>query len=263
MKKHKLALLGGGYLNSIVARAVRDGLLPEYELVGVFGRQSARTEAFAQEFGCKLCHTIEELMAEKPDYTVEAASGDALRYYAETVVAAGSNLIVISMGAFADTELYERVKEIARANNCKVYIPSGAVGGFDVLRTAALMSPIKVSMTSLRSAASLYYSPFNFDGILDITEPTRVFNGSTKDAIKLLPHGVNVSVATALASAGPEDTEIDIIAMPEGFHGDEFQIRLQGEEVATDLRIYSRNCNIAGWSLVATLQNIASPVEFF
>ena len=72
-------------------------------------------------------------------------------------------------------------------------------------------------------------------------------------------------LATALASAGPENTNIDIYAVPGGFQGDEFQIKLHGEEVATDLRIYSRTrtCAIAGWSIVSKLKNIASPIEFF
>jgi aspartate dehydrogenase len=262
MKKFRLALIGGGYLNGIVAKAVKDGILPEYELVAVLGR-SSRTEAFAKEYGCKACYTIEELLAEKPDYTSEAAGGNAIRSYGKDVLRGGSNLIIISAGAFADEELYNQIQEEAKLNNRKVYISSGAVGGFDVLRTASLMSPIKVSITSLRSPMAIYYSPVSFEGILEIEKPTEVYRGTTKEAIALFPHGVNVAVATALASAGPENTHIDIHAVPGGFRGDEFQIRLEGEEVATDLRIYSRTCAIAGWSIVATLKNIASPIEFF
>jgi len=262
VKKYRLALLGGGYLNGIVAEAVKNGLLPNYELVAVMGR-TIRTEGFAQKYNCKPCYSIEELLAEKPDFTSEAAGGEALGKYAEEILAGGSNLLVISMGAFADAQLYKRVEETAAANSRKVYICSGAVGGFDVMQTAALMSPIKVSITSLRSPMAISYSPVTFDGILDIEEPTKVYQGTTKEAIAVFPHGVNVAVATALASAGPENTNIDIYAVPGGFQGDEFQIKLQGEEVATDLRIYSRTCAIAGWSIVSKLKNIASSIEFF
>ena len=47
MKKLKLALLGCGKLNEIVANALEEGLLPEYELVAVLGRDEKRAKDFA------------------------------------------------------------------------------------------------------------------------------------------------------------------------------------------------------------------------
>ncbi|MCL2588536.1 MAG: DUF108 domain-containing protein [Oscillospiraceae bacterium] len=263
MKKFRLAMIGGGFLNSIVAEAVKDGVLSaDYELVAVFSNSIESATAFTKEFGGKPCDSIEALLAEKPDYTVEAARVHAVSAYAEAVVSAGSNLVVLSIGAFADADLLQRVKDKAAANACKVYIPSGAVGGFDVMRTAALMSPITASITSLRSPRDVAHTALGFDGILDITEPTEVFRGTTEEAIKHLPTHVNVGIATALASAGPKNTDIDIHVIP-GYQGDEFIIQVEGEEVRAELKIYSRTCRIAGWSVVATLQNIASPIEFF
>lgn len=261
MKKVRLALMGAGYLNEIVANALKDGHLPEYEIVGVLGRNPAKTEAFAKRHNCKACTTIEDLMALKPDITAEAASPQAIRDHTETVLTSGSDLVVLSIGAFADKDLYDKVREVARENKQKVYIASGAVGGFDVLRTAALMSPIKATMTSLKMPGSLYYSPLYKEGLMDIKEPERVFTGNTKQAIEMLPFHFNVAVAIALASAGPEETNMNIDAVP-NFQGDQYKIEIQGEEVATDLNIYSRTCNIAGWSVVAVLQNIVSPIVF-
>ena len=42
MKKYKLALIGCGFLNEIVANALDAGFLPEYELVAVLGRDVDR-----------------------------------------------------------------------------------------------------------------------------------------------------------------------------------------------------------------------------
>lgn len=261
MKKVKLALMGAGYLNEIVANALKNDSLPEYELVGVLGRDASRTEAFAKRHNCKACTDIQELMDLQPDITAEAASPQAIIDYTETVLKSGSDLVVLSIGAFADADLYDKVKETARENNQKIYIASGAVGGFDVLRTAALMSPIKATMTSMKAAGSLYYSPLYKEGLMDIKEPERVFTGNTKEAIEMLPFHFNVAVATALASAGPEETTMNIDVVP-NFRGDQYKIEVQGQEVATDLNIYSSNCNIAGWSVVAVLQNIVSPIVF-
>lgn len=261
MIKLKLALIGCGYLNEIVAEAIEQGHLPEYELVGVLGKTPERLEAFAERFHCKACTDIMELMALEPDFTAEAASVQSIRDYAEDVLTGGSNLVVLSIGAFADAEFYERVKQTARESHRRVYIASGAVGGFDVLRTAALMSPITASISSQKAPGSLVHSPLYKEGLLDITEREQVFGGTTKEAIAILPTHVNVAVATALASAGPEQTKMKIEAVP-GFVGDEYKIEIEGEEVRTELNIYSKTSKIAAWSVVAVLQNAVSPIVF-
>lgn len=261
MDKLKLALIGCGHLNEIVANALKDGYLPEYELIAVLGGDANRAKDFAQRHGCKACSDIHELMSMKPDYIAEAASVQAVRDYSEVVLNGGANLVVLSIGAFADQELYERVKNTAAHNNRRVYIASGAVGGFDILRTAALMSPITASISSQKAPGSLYYTPLYKDGLLDITEREPVFHGTTKEAIAILPGHVNVAVATALASAGPENTIMNIEAVP-GFQGDEYKIEIKGEEVQTELNIYSRTSKIAAWSVVAVLQNAVSPIVF-
>lgn len=261
MEKLKLALLGCGYLNKIVADALTAGHLPEYELVGVLGRNEERVKEFADHYKCKGCTDITSLMALKPDFAAEAASVQVVRDYSETILKGGSNLVVLSIGAFADAGLYERVRQTALESGKRVYIASGAVGGFDVLRTAALMSPITASISAQKAPGSLYHSPLYREGLLDITEREKVFSGTTKEAIAILPTHVNVAVATALASAGPENTWMNIEAVP-GFQGDEYKIEIHGEEVHTDLNIYSRTSRIAAWSVVATLQNAVSPIVF-
>jgi aspartate dehydrogenase len=261
MEKIKLALLGGGYLNEIVATALQNGYLPEYELIAVLDKKE-RADVFAKTFGCQACYTIDALLAEKPQFIAEAASVEAVTMYAEKILSNGANLVVLSIGAFADTEFFQKVKKTATDNLRKVYIASGAVGGFDVLRTASLMSSITASFTSLKSPAAVSHTALNFDGIMEIGEQTEVFRGTAKEAIAVLPTHVNVAVASALASAGTDKTMVDIQIAP-GFKGDEHRIQIEGDEVRADLKIYSRTSAIAAWSVVATLQNIVSPVEFF
>lgn len=261
MGKMKLALIGCGYLNDIIANALKDGFLPEYELVGVMGKYPEEAQDFAKRHNCKACNNILELMDLKPEYTVEAASPQAVKDYAETILEKGSNLVMLSIGAFADVDFYEEIKKVALKNNRKVYIPSGAVGGFDVLRAATLMGPVSAKITAKKAPGSLRSTPLYKAGLDNITEPERVFTGNTKEAIKILPFQVNVAVATSLASAGPEKTIMDIYALP-GFIGDEYKIEIQGEEVRTDLNIYSKTSSVAAWSVVAVLQNITSPIVF-
>lgn len=261
MKKFRLALIGCGYLSEIVANALQDGYLPEYELVAVLGRDIGRARQFAERHGCKACADIDELMGMKPDFTAEAASVKAVRDYGAAILDAGSNFVVLSIGAFADHEFYEYIKNTAVKNKRRVYIASGAVGGFDVLRTAALMSPVTASIGAQKAPASLRHTPLFTNELMDITVPKQVFSGTTKEAIAILPTKVNVAIATALASAGPENTAMNIEVVP-GFTGDEYKIEIQGEEVRAELNIYSRTSAIAAWSIVEVLQNAVAPVVF-
>lgn len=176
--------MGAERLNEIITNALEDGLLPEYELVGVLGNNSEKTQSFTDRHNYVASTDIQALMDLKPDFTAETASPQAVIDYSETVLESGSHLVVITLGAFADAELYSRVKETARRNDTKVYIASGSVGGFDVLRTAALMSPIKATMTSKKSLQSLFYSPLFKEHYLTMTEPEQAFTGSTKEAIE-------------------------------------------------------------------------------
>jgi len=259
--KIKLALIGCGYLNEIVANALKVGYLPEYELIAVLGRDYERAQEFAKRYGCKACGDIDELVAMKADFTAEAASVKAIREYGEKIINGGSNLVVLSIGALADLEFYERIRDIAAQNKRRVYIASGAVGGFDVLRTAALMSQITASIGAQKAPDSLRNTPLFTEDLLDVTEPRQVFSGTTKEAIAILPTKVNVAIATALASAGPDNTAMNIKVVP-GFKGDEYKIEVQGEEVRAELNIYSRTSAIAAWSVVEVLQNAVSPIVF-
>ena len=70
---------------------------------------------------------------------MESASPAAMKELALPTLENGTSIITLSIGALADTSFYEKVKETAKANDTRVYLVSGAIGGFDVLRTTSLM----------------------------------------------------------------------------------------------------------------------------
>lgn len=261
MKKLKLGLIGCGFLGNIVADAWRQGLLEEYDFTGCMSRTMESTKALAEKTGCKACGNLEELLALKPDYVVEAASPGVVKDVAEKVLQNGSNLIILSIGAFADSEFMKKIMETARNTGVRVHLASGAIGGFDVLRTAALMSGIQSRITTEKGPQSLEGTPIFKESLMTAAEKTEVFTGNAKDAIDLFPTKVNVAVATALATSGPKKTGVTIRSVP-GFRGDDHKIEVIGEEVHAVVDIYSKTSAIAGWSVVALLRNLVSPIVF-
>lgn len=266
MKTKTLAIFGCGGLATLVVDAMIDGLLPAYRLIGTISRTLDKATFLAdkinktqQDIQCEAYDSIDELLALKPDYIVETSSPDAFKGFAIDALKNGSSIITLSIGAFADQEFYEKVRQTAEENNVKVYIASGAIGGLDVMRTASLMYDSKATFTTQKGPRSLRDSAV-YDSAIE-TEEKEVFRGSAKDAIALLPHQVNVSVAASLATVGPENIDVSINSIP-NFVGDRHTITIQNEEIDATISIYSKTAAIAGWSVVNTLRNIASPIVF-
>ena len=238
----KLVIVGCGRLAGIVSDAVVNGLLPEYDLVGVYSRTAEKAErivAKIQQHGktCMACTTIEDLLALKPDYLVEAASPAAMKELALPALKNGTSIVTLSIGALADTAFYQEVIETAQANGTRVYIVSGATGGFALKGTAV------------------------YDEALQ-TEQRVVFSGNATKAIAMFPTKVNVAVAASLASVGPENMQMSMQSTP-GFVGDTQRVEIKNEQVHAVIDVYSATAEIAGWSVVNTLLNITSPIVFF
>lgn len=261
MGKKKFGIMGNGYLAGIIVDGYLGGILDEYQLVGVMGRTRDKTAAIAERGGCKACGTVEELLALKPDIVAEAASVQCIRDNAGKVLSSGADLIVLSIGAFADKELYDTIKETATEHDTKVHIASGAVGGFDVLRTVSLMGQAKSGIRTRKGPASLKNTPLYDDDLMTEEEGRQVFSGNAKEAISILPTKVNVAVAASLATIGPEDTSVNIFSVP-GMIGDDHKITAEIEGVKAVVDIYSSTSAIAGWSVVAVLKNLVSPIVF-
>lgn len=261
--KKKIVVIGCGYLSQTIAKAIKYGDLPEYELVGVLGRNPILMNQFAKFFKCKACQDINSLMSLNPDFVVEAASSKAIYDYSEIILERGANLIVLSTSAFSDQDLYQRVIKVASKNNRKLYIAGGATGGFNLLKTASFMSstPLDVTITSKKSLEFIKRTPFYEDDLKGIFEPKRVFSGTAKEIAEIFPYVFNVVYATSLASAGPDLTKFNIDTGPY-FKGDDYRIEVKGDQVDLDLTIKSYDYSIAAWSVVSILNNVVSPVVF-
>lgn len=258
--KKKIVIFGCGRLAKIVAKAVADNILPEYELVGAYSRTFAKAEHIASIVeGCKACASFEELLALKPDFLVEAASPAGMKEIAIPTLKNGTSIITLSIGALADNEFKALAAETARENGVKIYIASGATGGFDVLRTAALMGGASANFFNNKGPAALRKNPV-YEPSLE-TEQKIVFSGTAREVINTFPTGLNVAVAASLASVGPEKMQVKMQSTP-GFVGDTQRVEIRNEQVHAVVDVYSATPEIAAWSVVSTLLNIASPIEF-
>lgn len=257
----RLAIVGCGRLGRIVAEAVAKGLLPEYELVGTYSRtfEKAAVLAAGASGNCKACRTLDELYTLEPDYIVEAASPAAMRELAVPALSKGISIVTLSIGAFADDDFYAEVKAAALGGGARVYVASGATGGFDVLRTATLMGGADAEFFNEKGPAALKGTPVYDDALLQ--EKKVVFSGTAKEAIAMFPTKVNVTVAASRASVGPENMQVTMQSTP-GFVGDTQRVEIRNPQVRAVVDVYSATAEIAAWSVVNVLQKIVSPIIF-
>lgn len=265
-----LAIVGCGKLGKIVAKAVKEGYLPEYKLIAAYSRTYDKTlEIAAGSESCTPCRTLSELLDMKPDFIAEAASPAAMRELALPALKGGSSIVTLSIGAFADDAFYNDVIETAREAGTRVYVASGATGGFDVLRTAALMGEVfaaegsgakaEVDFFNEKGPNALKGTPVYEDSLQ--TEEKVVFEGTAREAIASFPTKVNVTVAASRASIGPGNVHVAIKSTP-GFVGDTQRVQIRNRQVCATVDVYSETAEIAGWSIVAVLRNIVSPIVF-
>lgn len=262
MEKKTLAIVGCGKLAKITVDALNSGLLEDYELIGTYSRTFEKAEFLANHLKdntCTPCKSINELLALKPNYIVETASPNSMKEFAIPALENGSSIVTLSIGALADTDFYQKVKETAKENNTRVHLASGAIGGLDVMRTVSLMENCSTTFDTEKGPNSLKKYSVYSDELQN--EKRKVFEGNAEEAIELFPTSVNVAVAASLASVGPKDTKVSITSTPK-FIGDRHRIQVKSENIDAVIDVYSKNAQIAGWSVVNTLRNITSPIAF-
>lgn len=263
-----IAIIGCGALGSIVAKGIGDQRLADsYRLIGVCDISNEAAQRLAAECGCEAYTSIDELLALKADYVVEAAGGGVLKACAQAVLRAGSELIALSVGAFADTAFYEAVKQTAHECGRKVHLASGAIGGFDLIRSAAWSGELNASIHSEKPPKGLNGASILNGRLLSEEEPELLFDGNAVEAIKNFPKNVNVAVALAIASNGVEQTNVKVSSIP-GRTSNTHRITLDGDFGHAELAISARPSNtassssLAAYSVLAKLERLCSDISF-
>lgn len=256
----RIGLFGSGKLTKIIVNCYKKGLLEGYEIVGCYSKTFSHSKEISQSLNISPCETFNDLLDRKLDYLVEATNPNAAKEIMIKTLERNVNIILLSIGALANNEFYKKVNDTAKINNVKIHIASGAISGFEVLRTARIMGLTKSKLTNTKGPKALSKSSLYKESMEQ--NDTIAFEGSAYEAIQNLPTGINVGVATALATRGVHDTEILIQTKP-GYIGDSQCIDIEcGEEIKAHLDVYSRTSDIAGYSVVALLQNLNSSIVF-
>ncbi|MET3575921.1 aspartate dehydrogenase [Bhargavaea ullalensis] len=203
----KIGVLGTGNIAAYLLECINDKQLVDGEVTAVCGRNRETGAGLAERHGVRFYENFEEFIRLDVDVVIEAAAIEVAAARAVDVLMNGKDFIASSIGAFKDAGFLEEVKTAAQKTGRSVHLPSGAIGGLDLLKSANAIGGLeKVRITTRKSPESLGLGPMDEERLL--------FEGSAGEAIGKFPKNINVALLLSLAGLGTEKTEVRIIADP-------------------------------------------------
>lgn len=213
----RIGLLGCGAIGTQIAAAVDSGVI-NAKITRVFDQSPERSRALAARLKSapEIVQNAHLLSSGGVDLIVEAASQDAVRDAALSVIQNRKDLMVMSVGALLDESVLEVLTDACAEFGRRIYIPSGAILGLDGIKAAAgEIDSLELETTkhpsSLRGARFFETSDIDADAI---TSRTVLFDGTAREAVRLFP--ANINVAALLSLLYPRGTvSVRIVADPD------------------------------------------------
>lgn len=250
-----LGIIGCGAIGTDVAKAADE--IIDIEKIYLFDINEAAAKKLCSLLKKALIKPVEEFL-EDVDVVFEAASQQAVIQYAEIVLEAGKDLILMSIGSLFDDGLRKKLEQIARKHHRKIYLPSGAVCGIDGVLAASIEKLDSVTLVTTKPPASLGVS---------VEERTIVFEGTARQAVKKFPRNINVAACLSLAGVGFDETKVEIVADPVETrinhkilaHGRFGRLRAEVENMPNPNN--PQSSYMASLSAIATLQRVLDPIQ--
>ena len=206
----KLGLIGNGAIAKIINSYCEDNC-NNFTIVGALGEEND-----LQSVGrYPLFTNIDNLINQNPEVIIECASKDAVCLYSRSVLLSKINLIIISVAALVNDDLYKDLVSISKKVSSKFIIPTGALAGLDAIEAAKIDGLQTVSLKTTKPPNSWKGAPGVGDVNLDIiTSPKVLFDGNAREASRLFPKNANVAAALGISGIGLDETNVQLVADP-------------------------------------------------
>ena len=264
---HQLRIAIGslGTVGLDVARRIDAGI-PGLKLQAVSALHRRRAEDRLKEFHRPIPVLPLPELAEAADVVVECAPSAVFRQVAESAIQLGRVLIPISVGALIDNwDLVEK----ATKTGARINIPTGALVGLDAVRAAAQGTVSRVTIITRKPPGGLAGSSYLINNNIhvdEITEPTKVFQGTARSGVAAFPANVNVAAALGLAGIGLDQTMLEIWADP-SIDRNTHSIQVEADSARMELKIENvpskenpRTGRIVALSIIAALRRLVDPL---
>ena len=251
----KVGIVGCGAIGSEVAKAASamDGVAS----VQLFDIDPDATTQLRRLPRTKVARSAKALV-DDCDLVVECANKGVVQTVVRDALAAGKKVMLLTICALADDALREELLSLARKQDGKIYLPSGAVMGVDGVKAAAEADLKSVTLVTTKPPAGIQKGTDRW---------TLLFSGPARDAIAQFPKNVNVAATLSLAGLGFDQTHVQVAIDPlatrnshkviiEGSFG---RARIEVENLPSPTN--PATSYMASLSAIALLRRIVSPIE--
>ncbi len=266
----RIGVFGCGAIGSELCKAIDSGYI-DVELYAIYDRHEQSIGLLQDKLKKEHPVALDVVeMVKHVDLVVECASQQAVYEVVPIALHAKCDVMMVSVGALADEELLKNIKDLAREYGRKVYLPSGAIGGLDALKSASAANINSVTLTTRKHPRSLSGAPYIVENNIDIDNSIGekvIFEGSAAQAVRAFPANVNVAASLSIAGIGVENTQVRIISDPSlsrNIHeitveGDFGKFSAQVENVPSPSN--PKTSYLAALSVISTLKKIANPIQ--
>ena len=201
-----IGLIGAGAIANFLLDKLNHYQHHKLRIRSIYVRNREKYQYLESKYDVILYTDLQAFLNSEIDIVVEAADATAVENLLPEVIKKKDS-VLISVGALADEGLLTEINQLANEYNHEIHLPSGAIGGLDLIQNANALGAVEtVVLTTRKPASSLIEEK--------VEEEKIVFEGKAADAIKQFPKNVNVSIILSLAGIGIEKTSVRLIADP-------------------------------------------------
>lgn len=191
MRRMRIGMLGGGHIAGSVRELIADR---PYDVVAVIGRGDEIPAAL--------------------DVLVETATQQAVRDRLPAVIAAGTDVLLLSVGALADAD----VRAALTAGPGRLIVCTGAIGGLDQVRALRVDGHLTDVRIESRKLPATLLQPWMDDELrarLECGDEEIVLgDGPATEVTRLFPASANVAASLALAADAWDTATARVVADP-------------------------------------------------
>lgn len=254
-----IGIIGAGAIATYVLDELAIQTKTPIHVRSLLVRDRTKYADLAARHQVELYTEMDDFLSSDIDVVVEAANIDAVKELLPTIIRK-KKVVIISIGAFVDRDFYTEMLQLAQDYQRKIYLPSGAIGGLDLIQNAAATGTLTNVSLETRKPAHTLVDEF-------VKHERVIFNGTAAAAIQQFPKNINVAIALGMAGLGLEQTNVTIIADPnvnrnlhtittQGAFG-KATFQIENEALPTN----SRTSYLAAMSVIGTLKRCRQQIQ--
>ncbi|WP_459662131.1 aspartate dehydrogenase [Novosphingobium sp. 11B] len=211
----KVGLIGFGALGKMIAEGWAD--MPSRFHLSVVCVRPHQADHARELLGerVKVVEQVRHLLDEGPAVVIEAAGQDCVRDYGEQILQCGADLYLLSVGALACDDFHRALIATGEKSNSRIFLPAGAMAGFDGLLALKRQGLERVTYTSVKPPSAWLNTIAEHDHDLEaLNQRQTLFEGSARQAALDFPRNANLAAAIAIAGIGLDSTQVHLVADP-------------------------------------------------